>query len=569
MVNHDPSQISLFLPAPPVRDPEALVPVRMVNEYVYCPRLAWLEWVHGEWAENADTEEGRMGHRRVDARSETLPDSENTGEDAIIHSRSVALTSERLGITAILDLVEGEGRIVTPVDYKRGKRPHTQSGAWDPERVQLCLQGLLLEEHGFTCTEGFLYFKASRERVRVIFDEELRRQALDAVHGLRLAAASPRPPPPLIDSPKCPRCSLVGICLPDEITHLAGTQDAPRPLATGRTEALPLYIQAGHGKIGRKGEQLEIRCGEEPAITARLAETSQLVLFGNVSVTAPALHECMRRGIPVSWHSYGGWFMGHTTGLGHKTAATRIAQFQTIFDTAVSLRLARCLVEAKIRNARTLLRRNFRGEDKPEQALYALRRESFSARKAASAESLLGIEGAAAAVYFSAFPNMLANDDFGSFDFTCRNRRPPADPVNAMLSFAYALLLRSWHVALSGVGLDPYCGIYHTPGRGRPSLALDMMEPDRPLIADSCVIMAINNGEVTGADFVRSRAGCAMSPKGRKALIAAFERRLEQEFTHPVFGYRLSYRRAMEVQARLLVRHLQGEIPEYKPITPR
>jgi len=563
-------QLALSLPAPPARDPEALVPVRMVNEYVYCPRLAWLEWVHGEWADNADTQEGRAGHRRVDARPGTLPDADDVeDDDTIIHARSVALTSERLGVTGVLDLVEGEGDIVAPVDYKRGKRPHVKSGAHDPERVQLCLQGILLEEHGYRCPEGFLYFKSSRERVRIPFDDELRQLTLDSIHGLRLAAASPQPPPPLIDSPKCPRCSLVGICLPDELGHLAGTQDAPRPLAVGQTEAMPLYVQRGHGKIGRKGDQLEVRGDDEPAITARLAEISELVLFGNISVTAPALHECMRREIPVSWHSHSGWFLGHTTGLGHRTAATRLAQFETIFDPVKPLRLARALIAGKIRNSRTLLRRNHRGEGKPEQALLALKHQITRAREASATDSLLGVEGTAAAIWFGAFPDMLGRNEFGTFDFTRRNRRPPADPVNAMLSFAYTLLLRKWHVALSAVGLDPYCGIYHTPGRGRPSLALDMMEPDRPLIADSAVLGAINNGELGPRNFVTSRAGCALTPTGRKALIAAFERRLEQEFTHPVFGYRISYRRAMQVQARLLVRHLQGEVPGYTPIMPR
>jgi CRISPR-associated protein Cas1 len=149
------------------------------------------------------------------------------------------------------------------------------------------------------------------------------------------------------------------------------------------------------------------------------------------------------------------------------------------------------------------------------------------------------------------------------FDFVSRNRRPPKDPVNAMLSFAYAMLVREWSVALSAVGLDPYRGFYHQPRFGRPALALDMMEPFRPLVADSVVITVINNGEVQSGDFIHAAGSCNLTDKGRKAFIHAFERRMQQEVTHPIFKYRISYRRLLEVQARLLVRYLSGEIREY------
>ncbi|MBB4286130.1 CRISPR-associated endonuclease Cas4g/Cas1g [Roseospira goensis] len=563
----------LPLPPPPVPEGAALVPVRMVNEYVYCPRLAWLMWVDSAWTDTADTVEGRQVHKRVDAGGGHLPETPPSEDDTEnIHARSVALTSPRLGLTAVIDLVEGDGDRVSPVDTKRGKRPHVAAGAYDPERVQVCLQGLLLEEHGYRCDEGVLYYRASRERVRVPFDSALRQTALSAVHGLRLAAAQARPPPPLVDSPKCPRCALVGICLPDEIGHTHGAMPAPRPLAAARPEALPLVVQAGHGKVGKSGEQLVVSVDDAPPVKARLTEVSQLVLFGNVSVTAPALHEMMRREIPVSWHSHGGWFLGHTVGLGHRTITAREAQYRAAFDAGWSLRFARGLVAAKIRNARTLLRRNRRDHHPAEavvEPLRTLRRLAGEAERAPDTAALLGLEGAAAAAYFGAFALMLREDGPGGFDFAHRNRRPPADPVNALLSFAYALLVRTWHVALSAVGLDPYRGFYHTVRHGRPALALDMMEPDRPLIADSAVLMVINNGEVSTGDFVHAAGGCAMTPAARKALIAAFERRLEQELAHPVFGYQISYRRLIEVQARLLCRHLQGEVDVFPWVTPR
>src|SRR5579884_1365352 len=160
---------------------EPLLPVRMLNEFAYCPRLAYLEWVQGEFADSADTVEGRFHHRRVDQEPKraTTVDAAGNDEDAVIHQRSVWLSSDRFGITAKIDLVEGVGTNVAPVDYKRGKRPHVDKGAWEPERVQLCAQGLILRENGMECTGGFLYFVGSRERVTITFDQELIERTLN------------------------------------------------------------------------------------------------------------------------------------------------------------------------------------------------------------------------------------------------------------------------------------------------------------------------------------------------------------------------------------------------------
>ena len=155
------------------------------------------------------------------------------------------------------------------------------------------------------------------------------------------------------------------------------------------------------------------------------------------------------------------------------------------------------------------------------------------------------------------------------FSFKARNRRPPTDPVNAMLSLAYAMLTRHLTVALASVGLDPFRGLFHAPRHGRPALALDLMEPFRPVVADSVVLTAVNTGEVSAADFVSGATGTALSPAGRRRFVGAFERRLSHETTHPLFGYRLSMRRLLVLQARLLSRHLLGELPSCPHYLPR
>ena len=565
-------QLVLPIPPPPADSATPLVPARMVNEWVYCPRLAYLEWVEGEWADTADTVQGRRVHARVDKGGGTLPDPEELDEE-MARARSVTMSSERLGVIAKIDVVEASDGMVMPVDFKKGKRPHVAAGAYDPERVQVCVQAMILEDNGYKVEHGALWYAASREKVRIALDDDLRALTLDAIRGLRAAAETRQRPPPLENSPKCPRCSLAGICLPDE-TNLFRKGHPPRPLNPSDDPAVPLYVQQPGARLRKEGERLVVET-EDDKVKVPMISVSQVALFGPVSVTTPALHALMRASIPVSWFSTGGWFLGHTIGTGSGNVAVREAQYKAAFSHRRRLDFARRLVSAKVKNSRTLLRRNWRAEkgtEGKEEALAGLKRLVRRSLHAKDTSHLLGLEGEAAAIYFGHFDRMLAagtSDGTGAFSFMTRNRRPPTDPVNAMLSLAYALLVRAFRDTISSTGLDPYLGLYHRPRHNRPALALDLMEPFRSIVADSCVIQVVNNGEVRPGHFVHNGPACSLKPGGRKALIAAFERRLEQETTHPVFGYRVSMRRLMEVQTRLLARYFQGEIVEYPHYLPR
>ncbi|WP_207061644.1 CRISPR-associated endonuclease Cas1 [Motiliproteus sp. SC1-56] len=546
----------------------SLIPARMINEYVYCPRLAYMEWIQGEWRDNLDTESGRYAHRRVDKKSGNLPDSEQPDDEQPIHARSITLSDDDLGIIAKLDLIEGDGSRVKPVDYKKGKRPHIASGAYDPERVQLCAQGLLLRKHGYSAEEGEIYYVASKERVRVHFDEDLQQTTLEAVEELR-SLAHKDIPPPLEDSPKCPRCSLVSICLPDEVNWYNKLEEAPRPIAVRDDERIPVYVQAPYGTVRKKGEVLEIEAGEQKQ-QVRINEINHLALYGNVHLTTPTLQTLMQREIPVSWHTQGGWYYGSVQSLGQKNVHLRISQFRSAFDDAACLKISRSLVRAKILNCRTLLRRNWRGDEPQDQALKGLRECANRASRVSDMATLLGLEGQAASIYFKAFAHLIAADKLSSgFVFNQRNRRPPRDPINALLSLAYSVLSRTWAATLHNVGFDPYVGFYHQARAGRPALSLDMMEPFRPLLADSAVITAINNGELNVKDFVSHGDQCGLTTSGRKTFLGILERRLGQQITHPYFGYRISYRRLLELEARLLGRFLNGEIEHYQGFTTR
>lgn len=567
-----PVQGELPLAAPPAAPDELLVPARMVNEWVYCPRLAFLEWAHGEWAGNADTAAGDRAHRATETgRAPALPAPEAIGDDTELKTRRVALASDRLGLAAEIDVLEAADGRVVPVDIKTGKRPHVAEGAWLPERVQIAVQGILLREAGYTCEEGALWFAASRERVAVPLTDELVATALRAASELRLAVAAGRPPPPLDHSPKCTRCSLLPICLPDELNWFRKGA-IPRTPPPAATPALPLYVQQPGARITKKDFTLVVQLEGEADRAVPFDEISELVLAGPVGLTTPAIHELLRRETPVAWMSSGFWFLGSTGGSGPRSAAIRQAQYALANDTPARLAFARKLVAAKIRNQRTMLRRNWRGDEAARSAaidrlaLLAARTE-----RAADTAELLGMEGEAAAIYFRSLPSLFteAVAALPAFAFERRNRRPPADPVNACLSLAYALLARTITAALTAVGLDPWKGLYHVERPGRPALALDLIEPWRPILADSAVLTALNNGELGPGDFIHAAGGCNLKTRARRGLIQAYERRLDQEAAHPVFGYQLAMRRMLQVQARLFARWLLGEIPDYPHYMPR
>lgn len=541
-----------------------LVPARMVNEFAYCPRLFYLLWVNGEWRENEHTVAGAQVHARVDVERGRLPPPDEVAIDEQFVARGLLLSSDRLGLTARMDIVEGvEGR-VRPVDYKKGSPgPH---GPWEPELVQLCVQGVILRDNGYQCSDGVLYYAGSRSRHIVVFDEALVARTLELVAALREAAADPVPPPPLVDSPKCPTCVLVGICLPDETNLL---RELPltevRRLVPARDDAGPLYVVEQGASIGKDGERLMVRPRGSDPIPVRLIDVSHVAIYGNVQISAQAIRSLAEEEIPIFHHTFGGWLAAITTGLGHKNVELRSRQHRLADDQVASLRFARTIVSAKVRNQRVLLRRNARHD--VARALDELGRLAAAATRAESTDLLLGIEGLAARTYFGSFGQLLRRAP--GFQFEFRNRRPPTDPVNALLSFLYSLLVKECLAALLSAGLDPYRGFYHRLRYGRPSLALDLAEEFRPIVADSVVLSMLNNRMLDESAFIQRGPACSLTTAGRRSVINAFENRLDTLIRHPLFGYTVSYRRILELQARLLAHWVAGELPRYRPFTTR
>ncbi len=541
-----------------------LIPVRMLTQYAYCKRLSYMEWVQGEFEYNADVIDGKYQHRNVDKPSGSKK-LEQSSMDEKIHARSVTLSDTELGLVSKMDLLELEGRLATPVEYKRGYTPENLDRAHEDHVVQVCAQGLLLRANGYTCTKGIIYYISSKQRIEINLDDETVKKTLQMIKEMREMAKTDMMPPPLVDSPKCPRCSLVGICLPDETNLLSDNvpqinKDQIRRMYPMRNDAIPVYVQEQGTYVSKSGECVHVKTKEKVIKKIRLIDISEITVFGNVQVTTQAIRELCKRNIPICYMTYGGWFTGMTTGLSHKNVELRINQHKKYGEKSAMMTIAREIVFGKIKNCATMLRRNHKSP--PKDKIKQLDEFAERVRTIRQYDVLLGIEGMAARTYFSEFNGMIKSVSM-DFNFTGRNRRPPRDPVNAILSFLYAMLTRQATTTVNRVGFDPYLGFLHMPKYGKPALALDLIEEFRPIVADSVCITLINNGEITEADVIKTNFGTSLTSNGRRTVITAYERRMDSTITHPLLGYVASYRRIMETQARLLSRHVLGEIPVY------
>ncbi len=570
---------------------ESLWPARNVAEYAYCPRLFYLMEVEGVFLPSTDTEKGLAVHRRVD-RPSTGPSDEQSQEPDAEKPKSVrkmTLTSKALGLTATLDIAEISGKTAVPVEYRKGRPKRTamtplgdapgesdtrslaKAEPWPIDRVQVGFQSVLLEEAGYEVTKAILYYASEKLRLEVPIDAVLKAEALATLEAAKTCAEGPRPLP-LVNDARCIRCSLQPICLPDEINQqrvsepTAGT--TPRKIWPPRDDGLHVVAQTNGTRIGIKGQALRIT--DKNGATAKevpLSNMESLSLLGSVQISTQALHALADRGIPVAYLSAAGRMVAMVDPLDSVSAAVRKAHIRRLDDPQLCLELAQALVAAKITNQRTLLMRNCSAL--PEQVAADLALEADRASHAASLEAVRGHEGQAAAIYFGYFAGMFKGPIAVEFDAHGRQRRPPPDPINACISMAYSMLTHECVAALRLASLEPSVGGFHVSRPGRPALALDLMEPFRPLIADSIAVSAFNRGELTEGHFHRTAAGCAFTDAGRRAFFNAYGRRMDTEVTHPVFHYRLSYRRMLMLHARMIAAWFLGEVPTLAFLTTR
>ena len=554
------------------------IPVRALNQVIYCERLYFLQYVDAVVPVNEHVEAGLFDHRRVDSPDLVKkPRSERGG----ITTRGVALTSESLGITGVLDVIEEKAGEQYPVETKHGFAPRDDFGepsVYDNDAVQLCAQALLMEDaFGQPVPRGFQFYAGSRERIEVPFTPALREQTRHAIRRCRELEVLDTPPEPLPSElrHRCFGCSLAPVCLPEETLFQIqrpepGAEGKLKPVIPGSDDGAVLYLQEQLSKVGKQSEHLIVKKDDVVINRIPIHFMRQVVVVGPVQLSTQALQTLIEDQVSVSYVTAHGKFIGSFAAAPAKCVSLREAQFRQFDDPAVCLNLAKAVVRAKVANQRALLMRNLRGDDargSDEPAARDLWNLLRGIDDATSLESLLGMEGQAAAVYFAEFGRFLRSTH--SFDFTKRNRRPPKDPVNALLSFAYAMLVKDCQSAVNTVGFDPYKGFFHQGRHGKPSLALDLMEEFRPIIADSVVLTLLNNDALSPSDFITWRGSCQLTDSGRRTFFNAYEQRKSTEITHPVYGYRMTYSRMIEVQARMLAAFIRGGIPAYTGFTVR
>ena len=566
-----------------------MIPVRALNQVTYCPRLYYLQYVDCVMPTNEHVEAGLFDHRRVD---EPELANRTRKEGATNRSRGIQLSSETLGISGILDVIEEKEGASYPVETKHGSAPCDGDGrptTWDNDAVQLCGQALLMEEaFGTRVKRGFQFYAGTRERIEVQFTDELRAKTHAAIADCRRLSALDAPPEPLPAElrHRCFGCSLAPVCLPEETLYQIGLPPSaelgvglPTP-PQGLTRVIPqsddgavLYVQEAGSHVGKRSEHLVVRRDGQEVARVPMHAVRQMVVCSNVQVSTQALETLAANDIPVAYVTVHGRFIGTFAPAEKKNVGLREAQFRLFADPGKCLTLSKAVVRAKLTNQRALLMRCLRSEGDRGSNEPAARGLTDLIRRldsAASVETVLGLEGQGASLYFGEFGRFLRVQPPGrGFEFAARNRRPPRDPVNALLSFAYAMLTKDCFSAVCTVGFDPYKGFFHQNRHGKPSLALDLMEEFRPVIADSVVLTLINNEMLTPSDFLEWREACQLTDSGRRQFFQAYEQRKATVMTHPLYGYKMSYSRMLEVQARMLSAYVRGSVPAYTGFTVR
>ncbi len=337
----------------------------------------------------------------------------------------------------------------------------------------------------------------------------------------------------------------------------------------------PLYVTEQGAKISVTGRRLVISKQERGATrpaelaVAPLVQISEVVLFGNIGLTTPAIKALLKRGIDVVFLNRDGRYCGRLIGPPTKFGNLRRWQYQRIDDDAYKLRTAQAIVEAKLRNCRTLLMRYNRSlhDDSVGNAADSLHRLIARTARTETLHSLMGVEGQGAAIYFRVFKRLFKDD----WPFAKRVRRPPTDPLNVLLSFGYTLLGHALESAINTVGLDPYLGLMHVTEYGRPSLALDLVEEFRHIVVDSIVMRVCNERLITTENFTTQddpQRPVLLDDAGRKRFLREWEARLILTFKHPLNGERVTYRRCFEIQTREMARALR-ENDIYRPFVVR
>jgi CRISPR-associated protein Cas1 len=521
----------------------------------YCERLFYLEEVENLRVADERVYAGRRLHVEIER-------EEDEGEWL-----TLALESEHWGLIGKVDCVRRRDGMLIPYEHKRGRSARGQDGraeAWPSDRLQVVAYAALLAEHtGRTVTEGRVRYHADNTMVRVPLDAQAHADLQRAIARARALQSSVERPPVADNERLCIRCSLAPVCLPEEARLAQQSDYKTIRLFPADDDRQVLHVLTPGAKVGRKGDQLEVTAKEVEPQRYPVQEVGQVVLHGFAQITTQALRLCAEREVGVHWVTMGGRYMGAWS-AGAGPVQRRIRQYKALTDPAVCLRLAKQLAEARVRGQLSVLLRASRDVGRAtaavKDAISGIRKLLRPLTHANSLESLRGYEGSIAAQYFGALPDLIAADVSALMRPDGRNRRPPRDRCNALLSFGYAMLLKDVMNAILVVGLDPALGFYHQPRSQAHPLALDLLELFRVPMVDLPVLASINRRQWDETeDFQIAGQQVWLSEAGQKKFIQIYERRKADQWKHPVIGHALSYARLIELEVRLLEKEWMNE----------
>lgn len=541
--------------------------VHSLHALAYCERLFFLE----------EVERLRVADERVYAGRTLHVEIEREETDEVINLR---FESEKYGLIGKVDCIRKRDGNIIPYEHKRGRSARTADGkaeTWASDRLQIIAYCLLVEENsGKPINEGRVRYHADNVTVRVPIDENARTDFEAHLNRANELQTSIDRPPVASNERLCVKCSLAPICLPEEArlaetlvrtACLSGLVESDKSETIAEKKPLQLFpaiddrqilhILTNGAKVGRSGDRLNVWSPDsEEKQLYPVQEIGQVVLHGFSQITTQALRLCADRNLGVHWVSYGGRYMGAWTS-GQGSVQRRIRQYKALTDDVFCLSLAKRLVEARVKSQLSFLlrasRETAREIEDVRSAIASIRKLLSPLHRAENIDSLRGFEGMVGANYFKALPHLVSKEVGAAMKPEGRNRRPPKDRCNALLSYGYALLLKDITNAILVVGLDPSLGFYHTPRSQAHPLALDLMEIFRVALVDLPVIGSINRKQWDeNLDFTIAGKQVWLSDSGRKKFIQIYERRKADQWKHPIIGYSLSYSRHLELEVRLL-----------------
>lgn len=533
---------------------QATIRVNALHALNYCPRLYYLEEVEQLYTQDGAVFAGRRLHGELEK------DEEGDWQQFV-------LENEDLGLRGKVDALRTRNGQTIPYEHKRGRCYRDRNNkpqAWESDRIQVLAYACLIEvELGITIPEGRVRYHTDNVMVHVPLDDQGRQDVRDCIAKARQLRTTPTRPPVATNERLCARCSLAPVCLPEEARLAQGKTEQVVRLFPEDDERQVVHVTEAGTRISKSGDQFKItkRNGQTTHLPSR--QVSQIVVHSFAQLSTQAIYFCAEQEVGIHFISGGGRYLA-SLDTRQGSIQRRVQQYRALSDPAQVLQLARQLVACRGQSQRKFLMRGLRSADQHrealEQAISQMQKTLKSVPTAPSLPSLLGVEGNLAALYFGAVPHLISDTLPLAMHFCGRNRRPPKDRFNALLSFGYSLLLKDVMNAILTVGLEPALGFYHQPRTQAPPLALDLMEIFRVPLVDMPVMASVNRNQWdVDADFNVQRDQVWLSDTGRRKFISLYERRKEEKWKHPVTQYSLTYRRLIELEVRLLEKEWMGE----------